>query len=261
MSSGSIPRWSACPPDARRPPGTPRDTLRRVTRRRSSAPGRQYARALGTLLLLGSVLVAACAGPTATEPPGSSAPATATSEPTPTSEPATPDASEPTPTSEPATREPATEEPAAEPTEPGDGGSAGGDCTGTEENLAFYREFAQVAEWAVYCPVLPPGWFVGTGQWRQAEGGRLEISYRGPNGAGAMLQEGSFCPGDGDCVPPGEEVGPVPFADLEGTLVRTDDGWAVVVDRGEQPSWLLTITGVSEDAARAISADLVPVEG
>ena len=44
-------------------------------------------------------------------------------------------------------------------------------------------------------------------------------------------------------------------------ILRHHDGWAVVVDRGEQPSWLLTMTGVSEDAARAISADLVPVEG
>ena len=215
-------------------------------------------------LLLGSVLVAACAGPTATEPPGSLAPATATPEPA-TPESATPDASSATPatpepaTAEPATPEPATEEPVGEPTEPTDDGSAAGGCTGTDENRAFYRKFARVVDWAVYCPVLPNGWFVGTGQWRQAEGGRLEISYRGPNGAGAMLQEGSFCPG-GDCVPSGEEVGPVPFGDLEGTLVRTADGWAVVVDRGERPSWLLTMTGVSEDAARAIAADLIAVE-
>ena len=233
-----------------------------MTRRRSSAPGRQYARALGTLLLLGSVLVAACAGPTTTEPPGSSTPATATPEPaTPDAPSATPDTPEPSPTAEPATPEPATEEPAGEPTEPGDDGSAGGECTGTEENLAFYREFAEIVEWAVYCPVLPTGWFVGTGQWRQAEGGRLEISYRGPHGAGAMLQEGSYCPGEGDCVPPGEDVEPIPFGDLEGMLVRTDDGWAVVVDRGERQSWLLTITGVDETDARRIAADLVEVGG
>jgi hypothetical protein len=235
-----------------------------VTRRRSSAPGRQFARALGTLLVLGSVLVAACASPSATEQPATSTPATATPEPAtseaPSAPPNRPETPEPA-TAEPATPEPATEEPVAEPTEPADDGSAAGRCTGTEENLTFYREFARVVDWAVYCPVLPKGWFVGTGQWRQADGGRLEISYRGPNGAGAMLQEGSFCPGDGDCVPPGEDVGPVPFGDLEGTLVRTADGWAVVVDRGERPSWLLTMTGVREDAARAIAADLIPVEG
>jgi hypothetical protein len=152
-------------------------------------------------------------------------------------------------------------EPAGEPTEPAHDGSATGTCTGTDENLAFYREFAQVVEWAVYCPALPAGWFVGTGQWRQADGGRLEISYRGPHGAGAMLQEGSFCPGDGDCVPPGEDVEPIPFGDLEGMLVRTADGWAVVVGRGEQPSWLLTITGVDETDARQIASDLVEVGG
>ena len=116
-------------------------------------------------------------------------------------------------------------------------------------------------DWAVYCPVLPDGWFVGTGQWRQADGERLEISYRGPRGAGLMLQEGSFCPGAGDCVPPGEEVGQTAFGDREGTLVATDGGWAVVVDRGEQPSWLLTISGVGQAVARQIAADLVEVSG
>ena len=233
-----------------------------MTRRRSSAPGRQYARALGTLLLFGSVLVAACAGPTTTEPPVSSTPAAATPDPaTPDTPSETPHPPGPSPTTEPATPEPATEEPAAQSTEPDDDGSGSGECTGTEENLAFYREFAQIVDWPVYCPVLPAGWFVGTGQWRQAEGGRVEISYRGPNGAGLMLQEGSFCPGDGDCVPVGEEVEAIPFGDLEGTLVRTDDGWAVVVARGERPSWLLTLTGVDEAAARQIASDLVEVGG
>ena len=135
------------------------------------------------------------------------------------------------------------------------------ECTGNDENIAFYAEFARIVDWAVYCPVLPAGWFVGTGQWRQADGERLEISYRGPRGAGLMLQEGSYCPGEGDCVPTGEEVGPTAFGDREGTLVATDGGWAVVVDRGEQPSWLLTISGVGQGAARQIAADMVEVGG
>jgi hypothetical protein len=136
-----------------------------------------------------------------------------------------------------------------------------GACTGNDENLAFFAEFSRVVDWTVYCPALPDGWFVGSGQWRQADGGRLEISYRGPRDAGLMLQEGSFCPGDSDCVPAGEDVGSTAFGDTEGTLVRTDDGWAIVVDRGERPSWLLTVSGVGEAAARAIAADLVPVAG
>jgi len=34
------------------------------------------------------------------------------------------------------------------------------ECTGSDENVAFYAEFARIVEWAVYCPVLPGGWFV-----------------------------------------------------------------------------------------------------
>jgi hypothetical protein len=165
----------------------------------------------------------------------------------------------------PATPEPpATEAPspslAPEPTDD-NAGPVAGECTGTDENLAFYAQFAQVVDWPVYCPALPSGWFVGSGQWRQADGPRLEISYRGPGGAGLLLQEGAYCPADGDCVPPGDEIGQTAFGDREGTLIETADGWAIVVDRGEQPSWLLTVTGVGEAAARGFASDLVEVGG
>ena len=64
-------------------------------------------------------------------------------------------------------------------------------------------------------------------------------------------------------MPPGEEVGPTAFGDREGTLIHaTDGGWTVVVvDRGEGPSWLLTISGVGQAAARQIAADVVEVSG
>ena len=212
-------------------------------------------------LFMAMLVMAACGGTTATAAPSdvpeSSAPTTEappidqpTSEPS--SEPSAPEPASPVPPSaEPETPEPELTEPPA----------SAAECTGTDENVAFYAEFAGIVDWAVYCPVLPAGWFVGTGQWRQADGERLEISYRGPGGAGLMLQEGSFCPGEGDCVPTGEEVGPTAFGDREGTLVATDGGWAVVVDRGERPSWLLTISGVGQAAARQIAADLVEVGG
>ena len=213
------------------------------------------------LLFLALLVIAACGGTTATADPSdvpeSSAPTTQTppAEPPsgePSSEPSAPESASPEPPSaEPETREP-------EPTELPSSAAA---CTGSDENIAFYAEFAGVVDWPVYCPVLPAGWFVGTGQWRQAEGERLEISYRGPRGAGLLLQEGSFCPGEGDCVPAGDEVGSTAFGDREGTLVATDGGWAVVVDRGEQPSWLLTVSGVGQGAARQISADVIEVGG
>ena len=217
-------------------------------------------------LILTLLVMAACGGTTATvapsDVPESSAPTTdappddpPSSEPS--SEPSVPESASP----EPPSAEPEPTDPEPTDPEPTELPASAAECTGSDENVAFYAEFAQVVDWAVYCPVLPAGWFVGTGQWRQAEGERLEISYRGPRGAGLMLQEGSFCPGEGDCVPPGEEVGPTAFGDREGTLVATDGGWAVVVDRGERPSWLLTISGVGQAAARQIAADLVEVGG
>jgi hypothetical protein len=220
------------------------------------------ARALNVLILpfLVAVLVAACANSSAPTAP-SAAPETAT--------PSTPVPGSEAPDPEPATEAPATSEPPVseapspslepEPTDD-NGGPVAGQCTGTDENLAFYAQFAQVVDWPVYCPVLPSGWFVGTGQWRQVDGPRLEISYRGPDGAGLLLQEGAYCLGGDDCVPPGDELGTTAFGDREGTLVATADGWAIVVDPGDQPSWLLTVTGVSETAARRIAGDLVQVD-
>ena len=212
-------------------------------------------------LFLALLVMAACGGTTATASPSdvpeSNAPAT---EAPPSDQPISEPSSEPS-APEPASPEPPSAEPQTPEPDPTELPATAAECTGTDENIAFYAEFASVVDWAVYCPVLPAGWFVGTGQWRQAEGERLEISYRGPRGAGLMLQEGSFCPGEGDCVPAGEEVGQTAFGDREGTLVATDGGWAVVVDRGEQPSWLLTVSGVGQGAARQIAADLVEVGG
>jgi hypothetical protein len=221
------------------------------------------ARALNVLILplLVAVLVAACAGSSATSPP-SAAPQTAapaTSVPGSDASTAEPPVSEAPATPEPPVSEAPSRSPSPEPEPTGDGGPVVADCTGTDENVAFFEQFAEVVNWPVYCPVLPAGWFVGTGQWRQADGARLEISYRGPGGAGLLLQEGTYCPGDGDCVPVGDDHGPTAFGDREGTLVQTADGWAIVVDRGDTPSWLLTVTGVGEGAARRIAEDLVAV--
>jgi hypothetical protein len=132
-------------------------------------------------------------------------------------------------------------------------------CTGNDDNRAFYAELAEDVGWQVYCPVLPQGWYVGSGQYSGANGGRLEITYRGPGGAGLMLQEGAFCASDDGCVPAGEELGTTDFADTSGTLIATDGGYAIVVNRGAQPSWLLTISGVGEAAARQIGAGMAPV--
>ena len=207
-----------------------------------------------------AAVVAACGGePTATPPSVGGTPAPALSPGPIPSEPASVDPTTPDPvTAEPdptPTTAPA-DSPAPMPTERPDPGA--GDCTGTDENEAFYAAVAAAVDWSVYCPSLPRGWLVRSGQYRLSDGGRLEIAYRGPDGSGLMLQEGGFCSG-GECVPPGEELGDTAFGDRTGTLVRTADGFAVSVDRGQRPSWLLHVSGQPEEAVRAIAADLVRV--
>jgi hypothetical protein len=150
---------------------------------------------------------------------------------------------------------PATE-PSAEPSDdallPGEPGPAAA-CTGTEANRDFYTGVAEAVSWTLLCPVLGRGWYVETGTYRLAQGGRLEITYRGPSGASLELREGAFCPALDGCVPAGSDVGAARLGPFDGTLVALDeDGWAIVVDRGASISWLLIVRGVDEAAARGI---------
>jgi hypothetical protein len=211
-------------------------------------------------------MVAACANSTGTGSPGSSS--------------AAPDASgAPIDSGGPA---PASGEPSAEPSgeAPSPGGSAGAagspgpvpiagpggdaaaDCSGSNENRDFFASMAAAVDWVVYCPVLPTGWFVESGQYRLADGGRLEIVYRGPERAQITLDEGAFCTIQGGCVPPGQDVAATAFDGQDGLLVALDDGsWAIALDREATLSWLLIVTGLDEATARSIAADLVVVGG
>ncbi len=151
---------------------------------------------------------------------------------------------------------------------PAAGGSSGGGsagaaaCSGSAENRDFFASLAAAVDWPVYCPVLPDGWFVQSGQYRLADGGRLEIVYQGPQRAVVTLEEGAFCTIQGGCVPPGEDVGPAAFDGHDGMLVALDDGsWAIALDREASLSWLLIVTGLDETTARSIAAGLVVVQG
>ena len=135
-------------------------------------------------------------------------------------------------------------------------------CTGTADNQDFYARAAAAFDWQVYCPVLPAGWFVVDGSFRQAGGGRLEIAYRGPGGARLELSQGGFCSEADGCVPPGTDAGEAPFADQTGTVVQLDEGgWAMVVDRGEPISWLMVGTGLGETGIKDVARTLAIVEG
>lgn len=231
-----------------------------VTRRPSSAP------TLVLLLILG-LLLAACGGSTESGSPSvppSATPSTSTSD-LPSSDPGASVApsTEPEPTASDEPSETPSDEPTAEPSgDPSASPGAASACTGTAKNQEFYVSVAEAVAWTVYCPVLPAGWNVVSGQYRLAGGGKMEIGFKGPAGARLALGEGGFCGDDNGCVPPGTELGDAAFGDRTGTLVAADDGsWAVVVDQGANPSWLLTGTGLDDAAFRAIAADLVAVDG
>ena len=142
------------------------------------------------------------------------------------------------------------------------GSGAAAACTGNDKNREFFESAAASLNWTVYCARLPSLWFVDTGGYRQAGGGRLEIAYGGPGGARLELHEGAFCADGSGCVPSGAEAGDAQYGDKTGTLIATDDGgWAVVVDRGEAISWLAVGTGLDEDAFRGYASALAVVDG
>ncbi|HTG42255.1 MAG TPA: hypothetical protein VK697_11650 [Methylomirabilota bacterium] len=215
-------------------------------------------------LILAAVLVAAClpsatSAPPATSPaptPGDSVAATdspASVEPT-----APPASAEPTPSTAVIDSPPPVEPSASASAGPGPAGA----CSGSDENRDFFRAAASALSWTVYCAVVPAGWFVDSGQYRQASGGWVQIAYRGPGGARLELHEGAFCTASDGCVPSGTESGDAPFGDKMGTFVALDDGgFAVVVDRGEKISWLAVGTGLDEAAFRAIAGALTVVGG
>lgn len=156
----------------------------------------------------------------------------------------------------------ATDAPGASPGESADPNATPGPppeaaCAGTDDNRAFFASAATVLAWDVYCAVLEPGWFLQSGQYRQAGGGLVELLYRGPGGRTLQLREGAFCAEPEGCVPSGSEIGAAPFGNRVGTLVSADDGsWAVTVDAAVPPSWLAIGTGMTETELRALAAAL-----
>lgn len=210
-------------------------------------------------LLLAAALGAAACGGTTGDPR-----ATASGEPEPTAIGPTPAASgTPAPTASPAVlpSDPApTPDPVAPTLDPGASPGPAAGCSGSDANREFYAALAGAVAWPVLCAVLPRGWYVSAGSYRLANGGRLEIGYQGPAGARVTLTEGNFCTESSGCVPPGEDAGPADLGPLAGTLVRLDDGgFAVVVDRGLRPSWLLVARGLEEAAVVALAAAVVEV--
>jgi hypothetical protein len=135
-------------------------------------------------------------------------------------------------------------------------------CSGSNDNRAFFEQAASVMSWAVYCAVLPTGWYVETGSYRLAAGGHLEITYRGPSDAHLAMAEGNICDQTTDvdtCAPRDAVIGPAAFDDQAGELGRLSNGLVLDVNRGGDPSWRVTGIGLSEADFTAICAAMYHV--
>jgi hypothetical protein len=151
-------------------------------------------------------------------------------------------------------------ESAASSASPGATDGPAGACSGNDKNRVFFADAASNVDWTVLCAVLPKGWYVSSGSYRLANGGKLVIGYKGPAGATIDLSEGAFCADASGCVPPGVDGGDVPLGPMTGTLVRiTAGGYAIVVDRGLNPSWQLLTHGLDQATSVALGAALAVV--
>jgi hypothetical protein len=132
-------------------------------------------------------------------------------------------------------------------------------CTGSADNRAFFASAAEGLDWTVLCAVLPERWILQTGSYRHTHGGQLHVEY-GRSTQALVLDEGAFCTAADGCVPPGTDAGDASLGPLAGTFVELDDGgFAIVVDRGSSPSWLMVTHGLTAARTRAFGAALVVV--
>lgn len=223
-------------------------------------PGRIARGGARALVVLVALTLVACNGTSdgSTPPVGSASPSAAAGSVSP--------AESPGETSSTGPFETASAEPTDEPTDPPSGSpgteptpTAGGTgaCLGSTDTRDFFASFAQSVSWPVYCAVLPKGWSVEKGTYRLKNGGRVTITYRRrADSARVFLDEGTVCVDTSPCVPAGTSLGTAPFGDRQADLSSTGDGLAAVVDKSENPAWLLTGSGVTEKDFRAIAANL-----
>jgi hypothetical protein len=231
-----------------------------VTRPRSRAPSRSgsvYRRSRLPLLVFLALVVSACVG---SAPPAAQVESAGVASPAAVSPSPSASTSAESPTAEP-TPSP-TASPESSPSESLDTGEASvAGCTGSDDNLSFLAQAAADLDWPVYCATLPARWLVEKGSYSLTGPGKLEISYKGPNGAKLELREGAFCTDGTGCVPEGSDAGNATFSDQSAALVHFEDGRvAAVVDRGKRVSWLAIGAGLSDDSFQAITAALIRLD-
>ena len=210
------------------------------------------------LLVVLALLAAACGAavtPTSDPPAGSTAPGSSGA-------PGSTDGATGGPTEQPtgATTDPPTDSPSGAPTDtPAPAAGSADACSGSDENRAFYASVAGDVTWQVYCAVLPAGWFVDTGSFRLAGGGRLEISYKGPGGQRIEMRQGTYCAGVDDCIPTGPDAGSASYGDKPARLVDVGGGSWLVVAEGGDVNWEAKGVGMDGPTLASHTAAFVPV--
>lgn len=209
--------------------------------------------------LLFAVAACSAAAPTAIIIYTTPTPAPPTPVPTPTPTPSptpvptpTPDPNAPTPTPKP------TPTPVPTPT-PGPAGPAGA-CSGGADKQAFFVGAANGLPFAVYCGVIPSGWYFGSATFTQPSGGQLVVSYKGPNNASVTLKEGAFClTSAAACSPHDKLLGTGKFGDLAGNLYTISGGYAFYVAPGTATGYTATGANITQAAFSGIVLGLAKV--
>ena len=233
----------------------------------------RYSRPLPLIAVLAfALIVAACASPAATGTPGTgsaTSPAGASAgagSDSPSGAAASAEASSDQPSEAPAdTTAPSTPKPSKTPKPSAsaaaslDAGTAAA-CTGSDDNRTFFAGVAAQVDWTVVCAVLPKRWFVSSGSFRLAKGGKLLISYKGPNGATLSISEGAWCTDAAGCVPSGQDLGDAALGPMSGSLIGVaGGGFAVSVGGGQPTSWLLETQGLDQATTVELAAAAVAV--
>ena len=225
-----------------------------------------------TAVLAFALIVAACASPAATgtpatgaaaSPGGGSAGASSGSS---SSAAASDDASAgqaseaPADTTAPSTPKPTkTPKPSALAAASLDAGTAAA-CTGSDDNRTFFAGVAAQVDWTVVCAVLPKRWFVSSGSFRLAKGGKLLISYKVRTGRRCPSRRARGAPTLPGASRPARISGMPLWGRCRGrSSGSSGGGFAVSVGGGQPTSWLLETQGLDQATTVELAGAAVAV--
>lgn len=212
-----------------------------------------------TAVLVALLLAGACAS-------AASTPIAVTPTPTPaaiaevTPAPSVAPTSTPTEVVLPATASPvATDSPTPAPTAAPTSRAAG--CTGTAKNKAFFADAASALHFPVYCAVLPKGWSIVSGTYKN---GWLDVSYKTSGGAAIEVAEGGFCTtSPAACSTHTAILGAASFGGLSGQLDILDPtpSYVIYVNPGTTHAYVIAGKGMTQTSFISYGAKMLKVPG